>query len=402
MTKNITSLFSVVIRHVILPAMNTRIPTTTIPTDSSASWLKIIGINLLIWLGICTIGAAGNYQDILRNESKVQFLNIWLSWINGHVPLFFLSSFLHHFLQKCPSQIASAGHIMRLYLLLSLSFFPLHILYITIPKWLKMADEHTLQSFFERFTQNSNFTWFLEYAWFTGTFTVVIAIRIWHIGQARNAILQQTQTAYLQLDLALEQQRLRSLRQQLEPHFIFNALNAISALVRTNEKSVALSGIHRLSDLLRYALTASNKDWVSFKDELDFIRDYLALQQLRYGERLEVKIEGDTPAIMQGDCLPLLLQPLIENALRHDLDCHEERSQIHMQFSLNADQVTITISNQIPSNAVKNPGLGLGLSQTHLRIEMMYKDDASMQIKESDKNFSVVITIPLHRPEIHL
>nr|WP_315472273.1 histidine kinase [uncultured Undibacterium sp.] len=382
--------------------MNSLISSTTNPTDSSASWLKIIGINLLIWLGICTIGAAGNYQDILRNESKVQFLNIWLSWINGHVPLFFLSSFLHHFLQKCPSQIASAGLIMRLYLLLSLSFFPLHILYITIPKWLKMADGHTLQSFFERFTQNSNFTWFLEYAWFTGTFTVVIAIRIWHIGQARNAILQQTQTAYLQLDLALEQQRLQSLRQQLEPHFIFNALNAISALVRTNEKSVALSGIHRLSDLLRYALTASNKDWVSFKDELDFIRDYLALQQLRYGERLEVKIEGDTPAIMQGDCLPLLLQPLIENALRHDLDCHEERSQIHMQFSLNADQVTITISNQIPSNAVKNPGLGLGLSQTRLRLEMMYKDDASMQIKESDKNFSVVITIPLHRPEIHL
>lgn len=382
--------------------MNTRIPSMAVPTDSSTSWFKIIGINLLIWLGICTIGAAGNYQDILRNESKVQFLNIWLSWINGHVPLFFLSSFLHHFLQKRPAQIASAGLIMRLYLLLSLSFFPLHIIYITIPKWLKMADEHTLQSFLVRFTQNSNFTWFLEYAWFTGTFTVVIAVRIWHIGQARNAILQQTQTAYLQLDLALEQQRLRSLRQQLEPHFIFNALNAISALVRTNEKSVALSGIHRLSDLLRYALTASKKDWVSFKDELDFIRDYLALQQLRYGERLEVMIDVVTPAILHGDCLPLLLQPLIENALRHDLDCHEEHSQIRMQLSLNADRVTIQIDNRLHADAVKNPGLGLGLSQTRLRLEMMYKSDANMEIKESDKNFSVIITIPLHRPEIQL
>ncbi|WP_395007394.1 sensor histidine kinase [Undibacterium sp.] len=399
MTKNIASLFSVFKWHDILAAMNTRIPSMAIPTDSSTSWFKIIGINLLIWLCICTIGAAGNYQDILRNESKVQFLNIWLSWINGHVPLFFLSSLLHHFLQKRPAQIASAALIMRLYLLLSLSFFPLHILYITIPKWLKMADEHTLQSFFVRFTQNSNFTWFLEYAWFTGTFAVVIAVRIWHIGQTRSAILQQTQTAYLQLDLALEQQRLRSLRQQLEPHFIFNALNAISALVRTNEKSVALAGIHRLSDLLRYALTASNKDWVSFRDELDFIRDYLALQQLRYGERLEVIIEGDTPAILHGDCLPLLLQPLIENALRHDLDCHEECSQINLAFSLNVDQVTVTISNQKHDNSEKNPGLGLGLSQTRLRLEMMYKSKASMQISENCEAFCVSITTPLHRPD---
>ena len=209
----------------------------------------------------------------------------------------------------------------------------------------------------------------------------------------------QIQTDNLKLNLALEQQKLQSLRQQLEPHFIFNALNAISALVRSNEKSVALSGIHRLSELLRYALTASNKDWVSFKDELDFIRDYLALQQLRYGDRLEVIIEGDTPAILHGDCLPLLLQPLIENALRHDLDCHEERSQIHMQLSLNADQVRIQIRNRLQAHAVKNPGLGLGLSQTRLRLEMMYKGKASVHISERSDEFSVVITTPLHRAD---
>ncbi|MBC3875135.1 sensor histidine kinase [Undibacterium flavidum] len=222
--------------------------------------------------------------------------------------------------------------------------------------------------------------------------TAIIFVRIWHENRER-------QTDNLKLNLALEQQKLQSLRQQLEPHFIFNALNAISALVRTNEKSVALDGINRLSDLLRYALSATNKNWISFKEELDFIRDYLALQQLRYDDRLEFCISGDTPEILHGDCLPLLLQPLIENALRHDLDCHEEQSQIYLQLSLNADQVTMQIHNRLHAQSVKNPGLGLGLSQTRLRLEMMYKGKASMRISESIDNFSVLITVPLYQSE---
>lgn len=365
-------------------------------------WLRSLIFNALIWGSIITIGAWGSYLDNVKSEKDLFFLDMWMSWVENDFPLFILSSCLYPFFRNHPQLIANAKTIAAVFIGLSLVYFPVYMLVRSFANW-KRFDQHLHYSNFTDYlltTRNSS--WFFFFAHFAGAVIVVVLVRIWQVNKERQASISQIKTDNLQLNLALEQQKLHSLRQQLEPHFIFNALNAISALVRTNEQSIALAGINRLSDLLRYALTASNKDWVSFKDELEFIRDYLALQQLRYGERLQVRIEGDTPAILHGDCLPLLLQPLIENALRHDLDCHEEHSQIHMQFSLNADQVTITIRNQIQMNVVKNPGLGLGLSQTRLRLEMMYKGAASLRIEQSANEFCVIINAPLHQPDIRL
>jgi len=363
------------------------------------SWLRSLIFNLLIWGSIITIGAWGSYLDNVKSEKDLFFFDMWMSWVENDFPLFILSSCLYPLFQKYPHLVANTKNIATIFIGLSIVYFPLYMLTRSFANW-KRFDEHLhYKSFIDYMLTTRNSSWYFFFAHFAGAIVVVVLIRIWHDNKVRQASILQIQTDNLKLNLALEQQKLQSLRQQLEPHFIFNALNAISALVRSNEKSVALSGIQRLSELLRYALTASNKDWVSFKDELDFIRDYLALQQLRYGDRLEVIIEGDTPAILHGDCLPLLLQPLIENALRHDLDCHEERSQIHMQLSLNADQVRIQIRNRLQAHAVKNPGLGLGLSQTRLRLEMMYKGKASVHISERSDEFSVVITTPLHRAD---
>ena len=365
-------------------------------------WLRSLIFNVLIWGSIITIGAWGSYLDNVKSEKDLFFLDMWMSWVENDFPLFVLSSCLYPLFRSHPKLIANASNIAGVFIGLSLIYFPMYMLVRSFANW-KRFDQHLhYKSFIDYLLATRNSSWFFFFAHFAGTVIVVVLVRIWQVNKELQASILQIQTDNLQLNLALEQQKLHSLRQQLEPHFIFNALNAISALVRTNEKSVALTGISRLSDLLRYALTASNKDWVSFKDELEFIRDYLALQQLRYGERLEVRIEGDTPAILHGDCLPLLLQPLIENALRHDLDCHEEHSQIHMQFSLNADQVTISVRNQRRDDAVKNPGLGLGLSQTRLRLAMMYRGAASLHIEQSANEFCVIIKAPLHQPDIRL
>jgi hypothetical protein len=355
--------------------------------------------NLAIWLSICTVGAAGNYQDLLKEGRNLEFYRIWLSWINAHIPLIILSSILFVTLRNRLHLIASAKKIAMLYLILAFSFYPVHLLFISATQTLRKASEFTFNNWMQSFAKFDNFTWFVEFAWFTGTFAVVIAICIWHQGQARAAALQKTETANLNLHLALEQQRLRSIRQQLEPHFIFNALNAISALVRSNEKPVALSGIRQLSDLLRYALSASQKDWVTFGDELRFVRDYLALQSLRYGERLQIQIEGDVEEILDGDCPPLLLQPLIENALRHDLDCHEEQSTIKLQFTVREQYVRIHLSNGINDHAAPNPGLGLGLAQTSTRLELLYNGNASLEIQKSATQFVLTIHMPLHQPE---
>jgi two-component system sensor histidine kinase AlgZ len=388
--------------------------TTTVPVDASEamaistksqnpslliSCLKTAFYHVLTWTIICAIGSTGNYVDLIQQGVERPFALVLWAWVRSHLMMMVFSAGLSIFLQYQEKPISSSRKIIQLFVFLSMSFYPLQMVFIVLLEMVRKGKSITLMIFKETFAHINQFTWFIEFAWFAGAFAVVIAIRIWHLGQARAAILQQTQTDNLHLSLQLEQQRLHSLRQQLEPHFIFNALNAISALVRSNEKPVALKGIHRLSDLLRYALNASKKDWVSFDDELRFIRDYLALQQLRYGERLQISISGDEPRVLRGDCPPLLLQPLIENTLRHDLDCHEERSDISLEFSLQGEVLTVRISNRISTAHSSNPGLGLGLSQTQTRLELMYKNTASLQIEKTSDQFQVIIQMPLYKPE---
>lgn len=372
---------------------------TDIKATTHVDWMKIALFNFLAWTFVCFIGAAGNYNDLIQQKNARPFLAVFWSWERSHLLLIAFTSILYIFLKTKPGALSSFKKIAQLYVVLISTIFPLQLIFITLIAMVVKNIAFSPSKMVELFWTIDNFTLFIEFFWITGTFTIVVAICVWHLGQARAYALQQTLTANLNLHLALEQQKLRSLRQQLEPHFIFNALNAISALVRSNEKPIALKGIHRLSDLLRYALVSSTKDWVSFADEMRFIRDYIALQSLRYGERLQITITGEEPGLLQGDCPPLLLQPLIENALRHDLDCHEEKSDIHLNFALNGSQVSIKLRNNIVDKAASNPGLGLGLVQTKTRLELMYQGAASLQIKQGNDFFEVQITMPLHQPE---
>ncbi|WMW79297.1 histidine kinase [Undibacterium cyanobacteriorum] len=368
--------------------------------------VKVLAINLLIWLSICTIGAAGNYQDNLRFANQAHharsFVEVWLAWLNGHLPLFILSSLLYLSLLWRPRLLANARGVVRTYLVLACLFFPLHMLYIAIPAWQRKTGEHSLAGLIQGVIDHDNFTWFLEFAWFSGTFAVTLAVRIWHLSQSRVIQLQRTEQSNLELRLALEKQRLIILQQQLEPHFIFNALNAISALVRLKESSIALHGIHQLSALLRYALLASKRKFVTLDEEMRFISDYLGLQKLRYGDRLEFQYEGyddHFDSFAHIACPPLLLQPLIENALRHDLDCHDECGRITIHFSTiesaNTNALRLCVHNTRGHQVASNPGTGLGLVQTQERLAALYGSTAHIEVEMQEKYFQVCLTIPL-------
>jgi len=142
--------------------------------------------------------------------------------------------------------------------------------------------------------------------------------------------------------------------------------------VRDGDKTMALGGIHRLSDLLRYALSASARNTATVADELQFVHDYLDLQRLRYGERLQVHVEGTGDFLHEVECPPLLLQPLIENALRHDLDCREGPSDIRLRFARSRDAISIRVTNPVGAQASPNPGAGLGLANTRARLRLMH------------------------------
>jgi len=232
--------------------------------------------------------------------------------------------------------------------------------------------------------------------WFstTGTFAAILAIHYWRQARERELAWQRSQTDMLNLKLALEEQRMLALRAQFEPHFLFNALNAISALVREGDRTLALGGIGRLSDLLRYALSASGRNMATVADELRFVHDYLDLQRLRYGPRLQVHIEGAGDLLHEVECPPLLLQPLIENALRHDLDCREGPSDIHLCFARDGAVLSIRVTNPVSALASPNPGAGLGLANTRDRLRLMHAG-ASLQAGRQGDRFVAEVRLPL-------
>src|SRR3989442_13820221 len=141
--------------------------------------------------------------------------------------------------------------------------------------------------------------------------------------------MQERELRAAELEKRLAQARLQSLQMQLNPHFLFNSLHAISALVH-KDADLADQMITRLSDLLRYALESTDAQEVSLKQELDFLRRYLEIEQTRFGDRLRVRLDV-APDTLDAQVPNLILQPLVENAIRHGIEPHAKPGLIELR-----------------------------------------------------------------------
>ena len=189
----------------------------------------------------------------------------------------------------------------------------------------------------------------------------------------------------------------RSRRQALEPHFLFNALNTIAGLVRGAHPELATRALAQLSELLRYVLEASRQDRVPLAWELEFVGNYLELQQIRYGSRLQVTIHQDAAA-RSYDVPPLLLQPLIENAVVHGAACTSQPASIEVRVRIapDAPELRVEVHNTRGERAVPAaPRTGLGLSNTRQRLHRMYGDAFRLDAgPDGPASYRVAISLP--------
>jgi len=363
-------------------------------TPQHSKTARTILYHVAFWTALCVAGALGSYIDRIEFGRPAPFTSILLEWWVGHLPVMGLSGTLSLVLARHPALFTDRRTVIRTYAGLVLLFLPLEWYFLSCADVLLRGEMLTLGSGWVELTKMNKMTWFSETAWTTGTFIAMVAIGNHREARARSEAFARAQAENLNLHLALEQQRMLALRAQLEPHFIFNALNAISALVRAGDKADALAGIGRLSDLLRYALSATQREQATIDEELGFIRDYLALQRLRYGERLRIRIDGDDERVRRGECPPLLLQPLIENALRHDLDCHDGAGDIRLSFERSADELLIRVMNPVSAYSSPNPGTGLGLANTRARLALA-NPRATLRTEQQGSHFLAEISLPL-------
>jgi len=198
-----------------------------------------------------------------------------------------------------------------------------------------------------------------------------------------------------QLETRLVEAQLQALQRQLHPHFLFNTLNAIAGLMRS-DVDAADRMMDRLGDLLRTTLNTSNIQEVSLKEELEVLQKYLDIEQVRLGERLTVNIVIDADTL-DAQVPNFLLQPLVENAVRHGIAPRVEPGQLGISASRHANRLAIEIFNSgqgVPAHRLTLLNQGVGLANTRARLEHRYPNDHSLVFSNASPGFKVTVNIP--------
>jgi sensor histidine kinase YesM len=254
--------------------------------------------------------------------------------------------------------------------------------------------------FFGRFPPVSRWTQLLHLAVLRTQFTIPIYWCVvcicWAFNHFQESAERERRT--LELEARLTDANLRALKMQLQPHFLFNTLNAISSLIHENPK-VADDMIGSLSQFLRATLEVSSRNEVPLRTELEFVDRYLEIQQTRFGERLHLLREVD-PGLMDALLPPLLLQPLVENAIRYGIESSVAGGTISLRAIQSASALRLEVCDSgdgLKAGQLLAAGSGVGLANTKARLQELYGDKHRFKLIASQPAGACVeIEIPLH------
>ena len=221
-----------------------------------------------------------------------------------------------------------------------------------------------------------------------------VNMALFQVSFARRAALKQE----LQLSQALanaQQAQLAALRYQLNPHFLFNALNSISALIVTKRNSEAELMTDKLSSFLRSSLNADPGELIPLEEELSLTEEYLDIESVRFGERLDVEVDCGADACL-AKIPSFLVQPLVENAIKHGVARSKAPTKISIIGTLSDDQLVIRVANCIVGEpAGTDPAAGgVGLANVRSRLDAVYGKAASLAAGVEDGRYVATITIP--------
>lgn len=227
-------------------------------------------------------------------------------------------------------------------------------------------------------------------------------IAYWFILVIHTAVRYHEKSLRLELNASelraqVTQAQLGALKMQLQPHFLFNTLNAIMGMVRVGQVEQAECALSRFSDLLHAVLDDMDAQEVTLERELAYVRLYLSIEQMRFADRLSVRIEPD-PDVLDAAVPHMALQPVVENAVRHGIGCRVGGGSIEVRVTRAGSRLHIRVQDQGSGPRARSAaGRGLGLSNLRARLKQLHGADGELLIECSENGAVVEVVVPYRR-----
>lgn len=322
-------------------------------------------------------GAIALWRPILATQAA-----FWLGW---SLWAGLLVRLVKRLVDRPPSRAAGAG---ALFALAVVPPFVVPVVYAPV-HWFMFDQARPITSAYGHMATHDVLTNLLMSA-------TIVGVVYGYLSLQRARTLEVTAA---QLNEQLTRAQLDTLRAQLNPHFLFNALNSVAVLARRGRVSDVEHMVTRLADLLRHSLESSRTQVVTLRVELEAVRRYLDIEQVRFGDRLAVTI--DVPETLLDRMVPsFLLQPLVENAVRHGLVDALTPLGIGVRARLDGGTLTIAVSDDGAGIAHgDDAGNGLGLANTRARLRGLYGDAASLTLSPGETGAGTTVTVVLPAAE---
>jgi hypothetical protein len=338
---------------------------------AAAFWL-LFGLvaGIQVWISMIS---HGHYIPLLLGY----YLAVWLVWL---MPTALVVSLARRFPVLPPRPLGVAVHLLA-----ATTIGLLHTLYaLGLLLWLRPYDQMTTSASDLQIGQVLLAQIPLEWTLYLLVLGVVLALE--YRQRYREHAIEAAD-----LRRSLTDARLHALELQIQPHFLFNTLNAISGLVRVSRKDEAIRMIAGLADLLRYSLDHAGRQRVTLGEEVEMLTRYLEIQQARFPDRMSFTVAMDET--LRRVAVPILiLQPLAENAVRHGVDRTGSASRVEVRAQRTNDRLELQVRN---SGGIAAPVVeGIGLKNTRERLRTLYGNDARFSLTASGDHVLALLDLP--------
>ncbi len=345
-----------------------------------------IVVNFLSWTGVALFDLAGDYfNSILWDREfywndEIPFVTSWYTWaLITPMAIFFAKRYTYS-RKHLPQFVAYHFSIYLVLNIIQVLVATAHIYYVN--RW--VSDFQPFTGVLYKVGMSGTFYNFLIYA--------IILLAINTLKYYRDLQLEQTRS--VQLEKELTESRMQFLKQQIQPHFLFNTHHSIITLMKLGEKAKAIEMMERLSELMRFALRDGREQEIQLHEEIHLVELYLGIQKIRFEDKLLVKLNIED-AVKSAFVPAMILQPLIENSIKYAVEPATEYCTITISAKKNASFLHISIHDDGVSATHKTLQKGIGLRNTEERLARLYGIDHSLEILR-EQGFKVKIKIPLH------